>query len=404
MNGARTSSSGLPGFAFDDDRLQSFSETLDAIQRRAKDRMGTEDIAYFRRIDRISRACEIAGRGMLWFGPGPVSFLTGVGLLWGYKQLQTAEIGHTVLHGALNRIDGAERYHSANFDWRFPIDEESWIAGHNGRHHGLTNVHGEDPDIDLGHARLSDEIPHAARHYIQVPVTLLTFPIFAVVMNGHFTGLNEAFSRRTRRGDRLLYVLPDRSATSRRMAARRFLRKAVPYYAREFGLYPLLAGPRFIRVLLGNMFSEGLRDFYTAATIYCGHVGETTTSFPAGTRPSSKGERFEMQVRAANNFDVPRPLSILCGALDLQIEHHLFPSLPSNRLREVSAEVRQACRDHGVPYRSASWPRTLGRVLKRLCTLSFPTARDRRRTDRSQPPTTDSPSSTTDLRCRSRCG
>ena len=40
-----------------------------------------------------------------------------------------------------------------------------------------------------------------------------------------------------------------------------------------------------------------------------------------------------MQVEATNNFEVSRPISILCGGLDQQIEHHLFPRLPPNRLR-----------------------------------------------------------------------
>lgn len=365
----------VDAFASNAERLQSFSDTLDGIQSRARDRDGAADLVYIRRVDRVSRACEITGRGLLWFGPGPLSFVSGVGLLWLYKQLQMAEIGHTVLHGAFNRIKGAgaERYRSANFDWNVPIDEQSWMAGHNGRHHGLTNVYGSDPDLDFGHARLTDRTPHEPKHYLQVPITLLTLPIFSIAMNGHFTGLNEVHSSNP---DRSLHVVPDRSAESRRIASKRFFRKIIPYYAKEFGLFPLLAGPRFGRVLLGNMLSEGIRDVYTAATVYCGHVGEDVASFPAGTCPSSKGERFEMQVRAASNFNVPRPLSILCGALDLQIEHHLFPSLPTNRLREVSGEVRRACEDHGVHYRSASWPRSLYGVFKQLWKLSFPTARE----------------------------
>ncbi len=77
-----------------------------------------------------------------------------------------------------------------------------------------------------------------------------------------------------------------------------------------------------------------------------------------------------MQVEATNNFEVSRPISILCGGLDRQIEHHLFPQLPPNRLREIAPEVRAVCERHGVHYRTASWGRTLAAALGHIRTLS----------------------------------
>ena len=47
-----------------------------------------------------------------------------------------------------------------------------------------------------------------------------------------------------------------------------------------------------------------------------------------------------MQVEAANDFEVSLPISILCGGLDRQIEHHLFPTLAPPRLREIAPRVR----------------------------------------------------------------
>ena len=87
--------------------------------------------------------------------------------------------------------------------------------------------------------------------------------------------------------------------------------------------------------------------------------------------PRCRGEWYAMQVEASNDFTVSRPISILCGGLDLQIEHHLFPRLAPERLRKLAPEVRAACEAHGVTYRSASWPRTLGRALAHVFRLSF---------------------------------
>lgn len=82
--------------------------------------------------------------------------------------------------------------------------------------------------------------------------------------------------------------------------------------------------------------STAFRGVYSAATIYCGHVGEDVAAYEEGTRAQGRGEWYAMQVESTNNFEVSLPVSILCGGLDRQIEHHLFPRLPPNRLRDMA--------------------------------------------------------------------
>ena len=92
-------------------------------------------------------------------------------------------------------------------------------------------------------------------------------------------------------------------------------------------------------------------------------------SWPAGTRARGRGEWYAMQVEASRDFEVSLPLSILCGGLDRQIEHHLFPTLPPPRLREIAPEVRAICERHGVEYKTDSWPRTLKKALSWVAEL-----------------------------------
>jgi NADPH-dependent stearoyl-CoA 9-desaturase len=66
------------------------------------------------------------------------------------------------------------------------------------------------------------------------------------------------------------------------------------------------------------------------------------------------------------------PISILCGGLERQIEHHLFPSLPPRRLREIAPEVQAICEKHGVAYKTASWGKTLRKVAMQIARLSLP--------------------------------
>jgi fatty acid desaturase len=119
----------------------------------------------------------------------------------------------------------------------------------------------------------------------------------------------------------------------------------------------------FWKVLLGNWLAETMRNVYSAATIFCGHVGEDVASYPPGTKAHGRGQWYAMQVEAANDYEVSWPVSVLCGGLDLQIEHHLFPQLPPQRLREIAPAVRDICEKYGVEYKTDTWGRTLKRAL-----------------------------------------
>jgi NADPH-dependent stearoyl-CoA 9-desaturase len=365
----RHTSSVRPTPQGDEERYRLLADELDALKERIMARVGPEDVQYVRRLHRFSRAMEATGRALIHISLEPMSFLLGVSALWLHKQLQATEIGHTALHGAYDKLPGGEAFHSKKYYWDTPIDEESWRQGHNIRHHGNTNIAGRDPDIHFGPVRLTDKTPHQRSHYIQLPLTAgLLFPNFGFLMNLHFTGLLDVFvdNGQPEKTD----VLRDRSRKSVSAAWRRALRKYLPYYAKNYVFFPALAGPFFWKVLLGNWLAEMMRDTYSAATIYCGHVGEDVKSFEHGKRARTRGEWYAMQIEATHNYEVSLPVSILCGGLDRQIEHHLFPTLPPPRLREIAPEVRAICERHGVRYNTDSWPRTLLKAFKHIGRLS----------------------------------
>lgn len=351
-------------------RLQRFAEAIDAIRQRVEARVGQEDVDHVRRVNALSRGMEVIGRVLIHVSFEPIAFSLGVGALWLHKQLQATEVGHSALHGVYDKLPGAARFHSKSFAWDVPIDEESWRYGHNVRHHQYTNIAGKDPDIHFGPARLTEHTPHAPHHRVQLPFMVAVLaPNFGFLMNWHFTGLHDAYFGNGRKEG--LDVLPDRSWKSIWLAHKRALRKYVPYYLKNYLFFPLLAGPMFFKVLLGNWLAETMRDLYSAATIFCGHVGHDVATFEEGTRAHGRGEWYAMQVEATNNYEVSLPVSILCGGLDRQIEHHLFPRLPPNRLREIAPEVRAACEAHGVTYRSDSWGRTLIKALSHVRALGL---------------------------------
>ncbi len=349
----------------DPQRLASFAAAIDALGERVAPLVGEEDVARVKRVDRISRAFELTGRALIHFSVEPVSFGAGVVALAIHKQLQTTEIGHTTLHGAYDGLPGADDYQSQSFRWVTPIDEASWRVGHNQRHHGFTNIAGSDPDLQFGRTRLTEHLPGNPGHERPGRSMVINWVTFTAGMNLHFTGMLDLILDRRD-------VLPDRSWPSAQLALKAAFRGYWPQFAKNFLFYPALAGPLWGKVAAGNAMASATRNVFTAACIFCGHAGTGVASFPPGTQPRGRPAWYVYQCMATQNFEVPYLISVLCGGLDYQIEHHLFPRLPPERLRAIAAEVREICESHGVPYRSDSWPAVLvdaTQVVLRLAQL-----------------------------------
>jgi linoleoyl-CoA desaturase len=327
------------------ERVRRLGEDLDALYADVVARMGEADVAHHARVRRFSLAMQVLGRAAIHFSFEPVTFVLGVLALAVHKQLQW-ETGHTALHGAYDRLPNAPHLASRTVRWDLPIDEASWRRGHNAEHHAGTNVVERDPDVTFCGMRFAEHVPWRPRHRFQIPILFgLVAPVFAFVMNVHLTG-----AKRWKDG----------------------ARKTVPYVLWNYVFFPALAGVHWAKVLLGNAIAEMLRDVYSAFTFMGGHTGERERSWPEGTRAHGRAEWYAMQIEASTNFEVPLALSLLCGGVDRHIEHHVFPRLPPNRLREIAPRVRAICERHGFEYRTAAWPRIIAKAMRRLYRLSSP--------------------------------
>ena len=352
----------------DEERLARFAEAIEAIGERALAKVGAEDVAHLQRIDRLSKRMELVGRTLIHVSFDPITFGVGVGALWIHKQLQVLEVGHTSLHGALDSLPEAKRFHSRTFVWDFPVDEQTWKKTHFA-HHGGVNTPRKDDLFQPGFLRIHSQTHWHWYHRLQVPYLFLVLaPAFGLMVNAHITGLNDVWFRNGTAALPFDFV-EDRSLTTIARAYRSALRKYVPYYAKNYLLYPLLAGPFFPKVWAGNFVAETMRDLWTAAVVLSNHVADTA-SYPEGTTPRSRGEYLAMQVESTHDFIVSGPVSLLCGGLDYHIEHHLFPSLPPNRLREIQPQVEATCKAHGVRYKREPWPALLKKVVRRLSAMS----------------------------------
>lgn len=71
----------------------------------------------------------------------------------------------------------------------------------------------------------------------------------------------------------------------------------------------------------------------------------------------------ELQVRTARNYTDDLWTRFVCGGLEHQIEHHLFPSMPRRNFGRAAPLVRAYCEARGLPYECMPFLDATGRVL-----------------------------------------
>jgi fatty acid desaturase len=72
------------------------------------------------------------------------------------------------------------------------------------------------------------------------------------------------------------------------------------------------------------------------------------------------------QVLTSRNVSAHPITDFWYGGLNYQIEHHLFPRLPRNKLREAQQIVRDFCRDHSIAYHETSVLQSYREILQHL--------------------------------------
>ena len=93
----------------------------------------------------------------------------------------------------------------------------------------------------------------------------------------------------------------------------------------------------------------------------------------------TEGNRLDFlhrQVLSSRNIE-PHPLvDFWYGGLNYQIEHHLFPTISRNRLKEARTIVRDFCRESGIPYHETSVWQSYVEVLRYFHQMVAPLRRN----------------------------
>jgi len=88
---------------------------------------------------------------------------------------------------------------------------------------------------------------------------------------------------------------------------------------------------------------------YLGAVFLVNHIGTHVV------RPGEKMSGFTQKLLTTRNLGTSRLQDLFFGGMNNHIEHHLFPSIPSVRLRKARLIVKAFCIQHGLGYRETNW-------------------------------------------------
>ena len=353
----------------DQAQIEELGRELDAIRAEVLESRGDRDYRYVHSIIRLQRGLEISSRALLYFGArNRTVWALGTGVLAVAKILENMELGHNIMHGQWDWMNDPE-IHSSTWEWDLVGNSADWKHTHNHLHHKFTNIIGMDDDVGYGVLRVTRDIPWEPRYSANVLVN-------AVLMVGFEWGIGlQAVS--------LGAALPDSDyAPEEQRRARRFLVKAGKQVLKDYILFPVLAGPNGRQALTATVTANIIRNVWTNAVIFCGHFPDGAEKFTLGdVETESRAEWYLRQMLGSANLDGGPVMNLMSGNLSFQIEHHMFPDLPSNRYSEVSLKVRDLCERYDLPYVTGPLWKQYLQSWRTIARLSLPDRYLRRTAD-----------------------
>jgi linoleoyl-CoA desaturase len=138
---------------------------------------------------------------------------------------------------------------------------------------------------------------------------------------------------------------------------------------------PLLEVAResYTATVRANFSANIIRNVWSYAIIFCGHFPDQTYTFSQEeTDNETRGGFYVRQLLGAANIE-GRPLfHVISGNLGYQVEHHLYPDMPSTRYAEIAPRVKDICERYELPYNTGPFSKQLGGVQRTILRLAFP--------------------------------
>jgi linoleoyl-CoA desaturase len=246
-------------------------------------------------------------------------------------------------------------------------------------HHTYTNIRGKDKDLGY-------EIMRIDPHQRWNPVYLLQ-PLYNLVLAAFFEW-GVAFH------DLDLEALAsgEKSKAQLRRELKGMAKKARDQIVKDYVAFPLLAAvaagltrrsaaaarEAYVATLAADFTANVIRNVWAYMIIFCGHFPDQTYTFSEEeVADETRGGFYVRQLLGAANIEGSPLFHVVSGNLGYQVEHHLYPDMPSTRYGEIAPRVKAICEKYALPYNTGPFLKQFGGVQRTILRLAFPGGRPR---------------------------
>lgn len=223
-----------------------------------------------------------------------------------------------------------------------------WKIQHNVLHHSFTNIEGLDEDIDTpGILRFTPDRPLRKVHKLQFIYAWFFYSIMTLFWMTAKDWL--ALARYRKKG-----LIKGSGSTVPELVWEMIVSKTV-YFSYILLLPALLSGLPFWQILLGWVVMHGVTGLLLASIFQPAHVLEDLQFSQAETGAKMEDDNFLHQLKSTANFGTGSGIfTWMCGGLNHQIEHHLFPNVCHIHFRDLAPIVKRTAEEFGLPYRAST--------------------------------------------------
>src|SRR3954469_9567771 len=386
-----------------DEQIEGLGREFDAIHDEVYSDLGDRDRRYITSMIDMHRRLAVMSRALLMASRFRLGWIAGTSALSAGEDLENMEIGHNVLHGQWDWMNDPQ-IHSSTWDWDTASTAEAWKHSHNYVHHTCTNNRGKDKDLGYEIMRID---PHQRWH----PVYLLQ-PFYNVLLMALFewgVAVHDLDLEAIKTGEK--------SREELRAELKGIVGKARTQIQKDYVAWPLFSaavstGVRagaaalrrersglrdrllrrpparfdaraafkeaYLATLTADAAANVIRNLWSHAIIFCGHFPDQTYTFSQDeTEDETRGAKYVRQLIGAANIEGGPLFHVMSGNLGYQVEHHLYPDMPSTRYGEIAPKVREICKRYELPYNTGPLLKQWGMVQRTILRLAFPGGKPR---------------------------
>ncbi len=402
------------------EQIEAIGREFDELHEQVKADLGERDAKYIRSVIALQRRLALIGRLEMIASRWRIPWVLGATTLGLAKILENMEIGHNVLHGQWDWMNDPV-INSRAWDWDTASTAAAWRHSHNFIHHTYTNILGKDRDLGYEIMRIDPQQSWHPVYLLQPAYNILLMLLFewgVAVHDLDFTAIRagEKSMKQVRtelKGiagkaraqmqkdyiawplisgliatgvDAAYFALKVRQNSGRRnpkFQAQRMARRFQRRRAKRGEVIKQLVARRsfrqpFLRTLTANATANVIRNVWSYAIIFCGHFPDQTYTFTEDdVAEETRGGWYVRQLTGAANIDGGPLFHVMSGNLGYQVEHHLYPDMPSTRYGEIAPKVREICVRYGLPYNSGPFHQQLGMVQRTILRLAVPGGKQR---------------------------